>query len=268
MRAAHSFGCDFFVLDNNVLSSIRRQLLLSSHFDVDSPLLKTSHIVKTVLSIAREGRLTNPEDPTAALSSLMSRDAQIYADLASKESLQKQLDSEGENLEKLRQSPPPLPSESQTPRPLLLFVPTHCASSILRSKSSVELLSDESMNPASTTLLVLGSELDPSDLVPKPQPDPPQNEEGNAPNSPFSNPFGANPFNNNNNNNNNGPNQQPFFLGGYMNNNQNNFQQNGPFNMPPQNNPHSPPNTSGQNDPEGSKVRYAGAYACNTFLPC
>ena len=37
-----------------------------------------------------------------------------------------------------------------------------------------------------------------------------------------------------------------------MNNNQNNFQ-NGPFNIPPQNNPHSPPNTSGQNDPEGSK---------------
>ena len=101
------------MLDNSVLSSIRRQLLLSSHFDVDSPFLKTSHIVKTVLSIAREGRLTTPEDPKATLSSLMSRDAQIYADLASKESLQKQLDSESQALEKLRQTPPPLPSESQ-----------------------------------------------------------------------------------------------------------------------------------------------------------
>ena len=99
----------------------------------------------------------------------MARDTQGYADIASKESVQKQLDSEREALEKLKQKPPPLPSETQKPRPLLLFVPTHCASSILRSKSSVELLSDDSMNPASTTLLVLGNELDSSDLVQRPQ---------------------------------------------------------------------------------------------------
>ena len=53
MALAHASGCDFFVLDNSVLSSIRRELLQSSEFEVDSPMLKTSYIVKTLLELGR-----------------------------------------------------------------------------------------------------------------------------------------------------------------------------------------------------------------------
>ncbi|GMI15894.1 hypothetical protein TrVE_jg8834 [Triparma verrucosa] len=249
MALAHASGCDFFVLDNSVLSSIRRELLQSSEFEVDSPMLKTSYIVKTLLELGREGDYSTSEG--AALSNLIARDPSPGDDVAAKESLEAQLDLEAQ-AQTIQPQPP-----SATPPPLIVYIPTHSSSSVLRSKSSIELLTDEAMNPASTSLLVLGSELDPSELVRKKAEDAPPNDDPNQKNfqqgfqQGFQNGFQNQPM---------GPNgQQPFFLGGIHNNanGQNGFglppNPNMNMNMNPMNHPHAPPNNLGINDPEGSR---------------
>ncbi|GMI15500.1 hypothetical protein TrLO_g305 [Triparma laevis f. longispina] len=247
MALAHASGCDFFVLDNNVLSSIRRELLLSSDFEVDSPMLKTSYIVKTLLELGQDPEFSNSDEASGLLSDLMARDPNSGDDVAAKESLSAQLELESST----PTTPPPLPNAP--PPPLVIYIPTHSSSSVLRSKSSIELLTDEATNPASTSLLVLGSELDPSELIRKKVENTPNNPEeqqqGFQPGMNFQNPMN--------------PNQnQPFFLGGIHNNNPNgpnpfgvppNPNMNVNMNMNPMNHPHAPPNTLGINDPEGSR---------------
>ena len=87
----------------------------------------------------------------------MALDAQAEGDSASKESLSSQIEVEAT-----------LELSSSKPNPVVIYIPAHSASSVLRSKSSVEMLCNEATDPASTTLLILGDQLAPDELVKRP----------------------------------------------------------------------------------------------------
>ncbi|GMH50606.1 hypothetical protein TrRE_jg2013 [Triparma retinervis] len=259
MALAHAFGCTHVTLDNAMLANIRRKLLLDHALPVDSPMLKTSKLVELILKVVKGGEFQSSS--CAKLSSLMALDAQAEGDSASKESLSSQIEVEAT-----------LELSSSKPNPVVIYIPAHSASSVLRSKSSVEMLCNEATDPASTTLLILGDQLAPDELVKRPDSGDASKEE---PNGGGQNPFppAQNPF---------APQspqphqQQPFFLGGYMNNNNNNNNMNvspnqgGPMPHPPNSNlpfnhPHSPPHQSGVNDPEGS--RRFNVFLTRSFAP-
>jgi len=152
MALAHTYGCSFITLDNTMLSNIRRKLLLDHALPVDSPVLKTSKLVEIILNVVKGGEF-DPEE-CAKLSALMALDTQVEGDAQSKDSLASQISAEVD----LHYSP-------VSPNPVVIYIPANSASSVLRSKSSVELLCGEATDPTSTALLILGDQLTPEDLV-------------------------------------------------------------------------------------------------------
>eukprot|EP00520_Triparma_pacifica_P017188 CAMPEP_0118646488 /NCGR_PEP_ID=MMETSP0785-20121206/8084_1 /TAXON_ID=91992 /ORGANISM="Bolidomonas pacifica, Strain CCMP 1866" /LENGTH=1321 /DNA_ID=CAMNT_0006538487 /DNA_START=131 /DNA_END=4093 /DNA_ORIENTATION=- len=267
MALAHTFGCSYITLDNTMLSNIRRKLLLDHALPVDSPILKTSKLVELILKVVKGGEFQPSE--CGKLSSLMALDTQAEGDISSKESLSSQVESETTLQFSL----------SSSPNPVVIYIPAHSASSVLRSKSSVEMLSNEATDPTSTTLLVLGDQLTPEELVKKPDVDGSTKESdgiSNGGQNPFAGNFGSAPIQNPFASQSPHPHQQqPFFLGGYMNNNNNNNpnqNQGGP--LPPHMNPgsnipFSDPQghlqSSGVNDPEGS--RRFNVFLTRSFAP-
>ncbi|MAD26123.1 MAG: hypothetical protein CMO44_18355 [Verrucomicrobiales bacterium] len=240
MALAHAYGCTFVNLNNGMLSNIRRKMLLDDTLTVDSPLLKTSKLVETILDVVKGGGMQG--GACKKLSQLMEVDAQAENDEPAKESLCTQLSDE-ENLPFL---------DSRRNRPVVIFIPSHAASSIVRSKSSVEMLCKEATEPGSMTLLIMGGQLSPEELADR------KGEEGGKADDSQQQQFNQmqpqTGFQNQPNGN------QPFFLGGYMNNNEGGGSGNNNINLSfnpqanlPSNHPHSPPNTLGLNDPEGSK---------------
>jgi SpoVK/Ycf46/Vps4 family AAA+-type ATPase len=188
----------------------------------------------------------------------MAQDAKAHSDPLTVESFDMQKNWEEQNCD----------TEFDVGRPTVVFVPaTSAGSAILRSKSAVDLLTSDVKSPASTNLLVLGHKGDPLTLLhrraemlanEKALADQAGMEDGGGPQNMFGNMGNPNMGNSimGNSNMPNLPspppspqqNQQQFFMGGFMNNN------NGPNGPPnPQHHPHSPPNVSGVNDPEGSR---------------
>ena len=263
LALAHAYGCNFFNLDNVVVMRVRRIVMERHGLGPDDATLKTSNIVRRAIEVSKGAYHMDSSPPSRKLSDLLQQDLkQQPDDFASKESLQAQLKYEEENPDARADAM----GAAFTAMPTVFFVQaTNAASAILRSKTSVDLLTAEVSDPGSTNLLVLGHKADPLTLL-KNKEDKIRREkermereaaESENPNPMFG--MGSAPPSA-------PPNQAPqnFFMGGGFNPNVNSGMNNG-NQLPPNNgvgpgsgpggngHPHAPPNISGANDPKGSR---------------
>ena len=157
LSLAHTYGFDFLVLSNSLLSELRKVLLASGLYEIDSPGMKTSELVRAVLQVVRGERRVG----RGKLRDLLRESGDEVDSVAvAKE--------EAEELFPLNPTEAPTDTNSNTDsNPTLIFLPTGSASSILRSKTSIELLSSELSDPLTKNLVVLGHEQNPSTMISK-----------------------------------------------------------------------------------------------------
>jgi len=165
LSLAHSLGCGMFIVDDETFSAIRLNLV--SHnphlgLSVDSPELKPARLLSHLLRLANTGQFEKNviNSEFAKLSSRMQKDFAMQlddtADDVANESLQRQLKDE----EVFEQYNTGSDERTKNHLPLVLFLNTDGASSILKSKSAVERLAKESQNEDNIHLLMLGKGID------------------------------------------------------------------------------------------------------------
>jgi len=174
MALAHSYGFGFVVLDNSILTNVRNRLLQTNLFEVDSPALKTSALVAFLCRSAKQITTVDDKFASATLSTLLAKDATTEGPgvpgKAAAASAASQLQLESSLLfpsDPFPSDPTSTSTSTSTPPPPLIFLPPHSSSSILRSKTSIDLLTKELSDPSTTNLLILGHEQSPSSLIAK-----------------------------------------------------------------------------------------------------
>lgn len=268
MAFAHSLNCGLVLLDDIGLEGVRQSLINDHRLDLDeqSNDLRYVSLINHLIRLANEGKLSHVK-VGGKVSSRMERDIGLglddpYDELAV-ESMKLMRSDEKTWLEAI---PDDKRGVTQSPLPLVLFLRTDTAPSILKSKSTVDRLARECVNDESIHMLMMGKGIDATTVhlpsanaMDSPSQDaqnslkrravqPPPSLMGPPPHSPENN---SNPFLPNNDSKVNNP-----FAGmssipppGMM-----------PFNAPTGSQPSGPfgfsqqnINASGINDPEGSR---------------
>lgn len=163
MALAHSLGAAMVILDDEVFMSVRQSLACLGYDNED---LKTSVLLKALLRSAKDGEFNN--NVCGSIAKCMESDLSLGLDdpyderatssLEDMVALEKEWHSAAEVDLDFRQLP------------LVLFIRTQSARSILKSKTSVERLLKECSTDDSVNMVVLGSGIDARTLtLPKPK---------------------------------------------------------------------------------------------------
>ena len=166
-KKAHSLGAGVVILDDFVLSTIRRDLLAKGYSEED---VKPAALIRWLLDVASEGKLTTkPGTVTGSLSRCMKDDLHDGLDDPFDEraihSWQEMVEWEKMWVDK------PLAEQAQE-LPLVVFLRAESSKSLLKSKSAVELLLQEANSEVGINLIVIGKGVDantealPDDHVP------------------------------------------------------------------------------------------------------
>lgn len=152
MALAHSLGCGMVILDDAIISSIKSQLSDEN--------VKPAVLLESLLQLAQEGSMSSGGD--ASLAQCLEHDlTQGLEDpyderaIASYEEMKKweeewKEDGKGKRSKK----------SDGKPLPLVIFVRTQASTSLLKSKSAVELLMQECTSAESINMMVLGKGID------------------------------------------------------------------------------------------------------------
>jgi len=153
-------GAGLVMLDDNILSSIRQQLLRNGYSEED---VKPASLIKSVLSLAREGSLLLSNGSSATISDCMRSDLLAGLD----DPFDERASASCEEMAKWEQSWQSKGSEESNigagkPLPLVIFLRTEGSTSLLKSKSAVDVLLSECNSKDSINFLVLGKGIDAS----------------------------------------------------------------------------------------------------------
>eukprot|EP00339_Tiarina_fusa_P025795 CAMPEP_0117005030 /NCGR_PEP_ID=MMETSP0472-20121206/5801_1 /TAXON_ID=693140 ORGANISM="Tiarina fusus, Strain LIS" /NCGR_SAMPLE_ID=MMETSP0472 /ASSEMBLY_ACC=CAM_ASM_000603 /LENGTH=1368 /DNA_ID=CAMNT_0004706173 /DNA_START=177 /DNA_END=4283 /DNA_ORIENTATION=- len=198
MALSHSLGCGMLILDDQVLNRVRQQVVHNGGISDED--LKPAALLRSLLAMAREGKL-NTKTGAGSISTCMKRDlsqglddpyderAAISCDDMQKWEEEWEKDFNDEN------------AETGKPLPILIFVRTGSSTSLLKSKSVMELLIQECSAADGIHLITLGKGIDattstlPRDLVSEEHHEMLENQPRNMPGSaPW---FGFSPQNQN-----------------------------------------------------------------------
>lgn len=221
MALAHSLGAALVILDDETLLAVRKQLTDQGHANED---VRPATLVRALLESAQDRKLSNRVG--GSISTCMKRDLSLELDDPYDDRAKTSCDDMTTWEEEWHSNNPDAWKDKELP--LVIFIRTQSANSLLKSKSSVDAILKECNSEDSVNMLVLGSGID-SRTVALPK-------ETKQNNMNMNNNVGNFPQNQNNNFNPNGapPGQgqmaAPFF--GFTQQNQ---------------------NASGQNDPPGSR---------------
>lgn len=185
MALAHSLGCGMLILDDQVLNKIRNEM--RGH-GVEDELIKPAGLLQMILHLAKEGKL-QPGKGAGSISACMARDlalglddpfderAAISCDDMANWEVEWEKDLNGEAKRK------------GEPLPLLVFIRADASNSLLKSKSAMELLIQESTSIDGIHLIMLGKGVDaatsslPKELVPADVQELSENSQRNMPGS-------------------------------------------------------------------------------------
>lgn len=161
MALAHSMGCGLIILDDHVLNKVRHEMIQQG---VSDDAIKPAVLLQSLLSMAKEGKL-KPSNGAGSISACMKRDLALglddpyderatisCADMeAWEEEWSKGLKKEEKDVK-----------TTDAPLPLLVFIRTGSSTSLLKSKSAMELLIQECTSADSIHLISLGKGVDAS----------------------------------------------------------------------------------------------------------
>ncbi len=152
-------GCGLLILDDHVLNKVRHEMIQQGMSD---DAIKPAVLLQSLLSLAKEGKL-QPNKEAGSISACMKRDLALglddqYDERATtscaemeaweEEWIQEFESDEGDDKKK------------EKPLPLLIFIRTGTSTSLLKSKSAMELLIQECTSEDSIHLISLGKGVD------------------------------------------------------------------------------------------------------------
>lgn len=159
MALAHSLGCGMLILDDHVINKVRHQMASCGMSD---EAIKPAALLQSLLNMAKQGKLKAGMN-AGSISACMKRDLMLglddpYDDRAAISCDEMILWEEewkkcAENDEKASES-------TDKPLPLLIFIRTNTSTNLLKSKSAMELLIQESTSNESIHLITLGRGID------------------------------------------------------------------------------------------------------------
>ncbi len=161
MAFAHSLNCGLVLLDDIGLESVRQSLINDHRLDLDeqSNDLRYVSLINHLIRLANEGKLSHVKIG-GMVSSRMERDIALGlddpCDELAVESMRLMRNDEKTWLETI----PNDKGSCHLPLPLVLFLRTDTAPTILKSKSSVDRLARECVNDESIHLLMMGKGID------------------------------------------------------------------------------------------------------------
>jgi hypothetical protein len=186
------------ILDDHVLNRVRQQMI--HHGGLADEDLKPAALLRSLLMMAREGRL-NAKKGVGSISTCMKRDLSQGLDDPYDERAAISCDEMRKWEEEWEQSFNNAAPETGKPLPLIIFVRTSSSTSLLKSKSVMELLIQECSATDGIHLITLGKGIDattatlPKELVSEEHHEMPENQARNMPGSaPW---FGFSPQNQN-----------------------------------------------------------------------
>ncbi len=162
MAFAHSLNCGLVLLDDVGLEGVRQSLINDHRLDLDeqSNDLRYVSLINHLIRLANEGKLSHVKIG-GKVSSRMERDIALGlddpCDELAVESIRLMRNDEKTWLEDI---PSDERSCEHSPLPLVLFLRTDTAPTILKSKSSVDRLARECVNEESIHLLMMGKGID------------------------------------------------------------------------------------------------------------
>lgn len=186
---AHSLGCGMVVVDDNVLASVRQQLVQKGFAD---DAIKPAALLETLFQLSRQGKVSRHGEGEGLLSTCMQRDLAGGLD----DPFDERATSSITDMMKWEQAghganatTDYVKTTIDEPLPLLIFVRTQSSTSLLKNKAAVELLIKECNSSDGINLVALGKGVDANtDTLPQePQPmhsghsDPQQMQQQGAP---------------------------------------------------------------------------------------
>lgn len=161
MALAHSMGCGLLILDDHVLNKVRHEMIQQGMSD---DAIKPAVLLQSLLSMAKEGKL-NPTKGAGSISACMKRDLALGLDDPYDERATMSCDDMEtweEEWCKGMKSEDNDPNKMEKPLPLLVFIRTGTSTSLLKSKSAMELLIQECTSEDGIHLISLGKGVDSS----------------------------------------------------------------------------------------------------------
>lgn len=152
---AHSMGCGLLILDDHVLNKVRHEMIQQGMSD---EAIKPAVLLQSLLSLAKEGKLL-PNKGAGSISACMKRDLALGLDDPYDERATISCaDMETWEEEWLKDEVDE--SKASKPLPLLVFIRTGTSTSLLKSKTAMELLIQECTSDDSIHLISLGKGVD------------------------------------------------------------------------------------------------------------
>jgi hypothetical protein len=158
---AHSMGCGLIILDDHVLNKVRHEMMQQGMSD---DAIKPAVLLQSLLSMAKEGKL-QPGKGAGSISACMKRDLALGLDdpyderatlsCADMELWEEEWSKDHKNEEETEEE-----KKAATPLPLLVLIRTGSSTSLLKSKSAMELLIQECTSEDSIHLISLGKGVD------------------------------------------------------------------------------------------------------------
>jgi hypothetical protein len=201
-------GCGLIILDDHVLSKVRHEMIQQGMSD---DAIKPAVLLQSLLSMAKEGKL-QPNKGAGSISACMKRDLALGLDdpyderatisCADMEAWEDEWIKGLKNNDGIEEKKPDTEEKKpDTPLSLLVFIRTGSSTSLLKSKSAMELLIQECTSEDSIHLISLGKGVDattsslPKELAPQESHELAENPQRNTPGSaPW---FGFSPQNQN-----------------------------------------------------------------------
>jgi SpoVK/Ycf46/Vps4 family AAA+-type ATPase len=149
-------GCGLLILDDQVLNKVRHEMIYHGLSDES---IKPAALLQSLLAMAKEGKLF-PHKDAGSISACMKRDLSLGLDDPYDERAAISCGDMNKWEEEWEKS---LKNEIETtnePLPLLVFIRTGASTSLLKSKSAMELLIQECTSDDSIHLITLGKGVD------------------------------------------------------------------------------------------------------------
>jgi len=164
MALAHSLGCGMLILDDGVINKVRHHM---TAYGLSDDAIKPAALIHSLLTMAKQGKLKADMD-AGSISACMKRDLLLglddpYDDRASiscDEMILWEDEWKHSNNSDEKKTTTTTSSDEGKALPLLIFIRTNTSTNLLKSKSAMELLIQESTSNDSIHLVALGRGID------------------------------------------------------------------------------------------------------------
>ena len=150
-------GAGLVILDDNILSSIRQQLLRNGSSEEE---VKPAALIKSILSLARNGALELAGSATISGCMRADRAAGLDDPFDERASASSEQMAKWEQSWQQAESTKETKDSAQKQLPVVIFLRTEGSKSLLKSKSAVDILLSECNSQDGINLLVLGKGMD------------------------------------------------------------------------------------------------------------